>query len=454
MKVLCDGQLVNLIQTAQNEQFKMLDKDLLKSSIEWETLLHHAAFYNNEVIARHLIDVGLNVDALDSDGRTPLMVAVEVRSVAVTKVLLQANASIDITDVDGKSALRMVFHPDYFSTKILEPILQRLRRDCSDIEVLVDRLIEAGCSMYHASYLRDIRVMEMLLERNIDIDSRGYCKRAALHAAVATSDLDMANWILNKGGCVDALDEYGKSALFDAATNGKVDLMHLLLERGANPNTRHANTEYTPLFAVFAFSLDESDQGNFDACTELLLRYGAIPENSSVDHNTLFDYALLNPAENNKVDYLIGQLAILHKLGKVNAKSVLRCNIEEHGHIVLELRNIYESCNKLLELIVYGDLSLFDLLTENQNKMRTLVRNRMIMSEIDFICSKLSEIYPYYCRILKERISKATDMVMLEDATIPVFSKLFNANYNLCYNFARLVTGYLSERDLERLCQV
>ncbi|XP_058797641.1 ankyrin-1-like [Phymastichus coffea] len=454
VKLHFDDLLLRFIRTAQNEQFKTLSKVLIRNSVHWKTLLHHAALCDNHVIARYLIDMGLDVNGLDSDSKTPLMVAVQMCNATVVEVLLEANADIHITNAAGESVLRMIFHSEYFSTKILKVILQRLILDCFSINELLDRLIGSGCSMYHVTFLRNIEIMQMLMDRGIDINSKGYFKDTALHAAVEMNDLNILEWILDKGGDVEAANEYSKVALYDAATDGKVDLVRLLLEHGANPNTRNAYTGYTPLFAVFLSSLHVPNQDSYDECAELLLQHGAIPDNNNVDHNTLFDYALLNCALNKKTKSMVCQLAVLDKLGKCSAKSVMVFRFKEHSSILLELIEFYESCRNLLGFIVYGHLSLFNLLTHNESKMRTYARNKQILSKIDTLYPVIDEVCPYYSRFLKKRLLKAVDVVKLEDAAIPVFSKLVNANYNLYYDLVREIIGNLSERDLKQLCQV
>ncbi len=79
----------------------------------------------------------------------------------------------------------------------------------------------------------------------------------ALFAAVQNSDLAAARAALDAGTNVDAVNDYGSTALFFAADRGSAEIARLLLERGADPNVADTFYGATPL--VWAMSNDHVD---------------------------------------------------------------------------------------------------------------------------------------------------------------------------------------------------
>ena len=79
----------------------------------------------------------------------------------------------------------------------------------------------------------------------------------ALFAAVQDSDLAAVRAALDAGTDVDAVNDYGSTALFFAADRGSAEITRLLLERGADPNAEDTFYGATPL--VWAMSNGHAD---------------------------------------------------------------------------------------------------------------------------------------------------------------------------------------------------
>lgn len=90
---------------------------------------------------------------------------------------------------------------------------------------------------------------------------------AALFAAVQNSDLAAARAALDAGVDVDAINDYGSTALFFAADRGSTEIALLLLERGADPNVTDTFYGATPV--VWAMSNGHAD------IALMLLRHGS-----------------------------------------------------------------------------------------------------------------------------------------------------------------------------------
>lgn len=94
----------------------------------------------------------------------------------------------------------------------------------------------------------------------------------AVNAAYYSGDRQapVVRMLLSRGARVEEADKYGRTALLQAAEHDRTDLVALLLQAGANPNT--ARGHYGPWTALMA----AVEHGNADMVA-LLLKYGADP---------------------------------------------------------------------------------------------------------------------------------------------------------------------------------
>lgn len=75
----------------------------------------------------YLLDVeGVDIDYQDREGYTALMEATLIRNIPILKLLLERNASIDLVDINGMSALNHVYGEEDIEEHCLLPIINLL----------------------------------------------------------------------------------------------------------------------------------------------------------------------------------------------------------------------------------------------------------------------------------------------------------------------------------------
>ena len=131
-----------------------------------------------------------------------------------------------------------------------------LHRACAeDNSSMVEYLLSVGSSLqaqsqrgetglYLACRMGAARVVRLLLSRGADPQLTLTNGKTPLMAAVQSSSRDCVRLLLAHGGClIDAVDEWGQTALFQATLQHYGVIVHLLLEAGADPTVRNAEGE-------------------------------------------------------------------------------------------------------------------------------------------------------------------------------------------------------------------
>lgn len=198
-----------------------------------------------------VIDADLeSIDELDEVGRSPLFTAVLHRNQAAVDLLLEHDANCDIFACaylnrdeyaagllrrdpflvnaktnDGKTALHYAAQSGNIE---IAKVLIDNDADVNAVDNNGNTPLNAACHTGPWKSLPAVKVIHLLLSRGAKID---------LHNAAAMGRTDLANEILDQDPAViDELNHGDKTALYLAAQNNQLEMVHLLVERGADVN--------------------------------------------------------------------------------------------------------------------------------------------------------------------------------------------------------------------------
>jgi ankyrin repeat protein len=204
-------------------------------------------------ILQMVLDAGADLDARDWSGRTPLGRAVVEGDADVVRVLvaagapvndqgdmlhkaawsgqarvmtalLDAGADVNARNANGESPLRYA-----------ACLARKTARNERMIRLLLDRGAEhdvfTAAAVGDAEVLRGILHSERQAARACSFGST-----TALHWAARAGNADAARCLLDAGADVDAGPPDAPTPFQQATTGGHLDIAHLLLEHGANPN--------------------------------------------------------------------------------------------------------------------------------------------------------------------------------------------------------------------------
>ena len=195
------------------------------------TPLWAACVNGSDAMVQRLLEAGADPNLALLSGETPLMAAARVGSVPVVARLLARGARTGATATRGQTALMWAVaqkHPEV-------------------VKLLVTA--KDGGADVHAKSAVWSQVMAVsphgMLEYNRNVPHGG---DTALMFAARVGDLASARLLLAAGANVHDADAWGISATAMAAHAGFPDLVELLLEKGADPNT--AGGGFTALHAA------------------------------------------------------------------------------------------------------------------------------------------------------------------------------------------------------------
>ena len=217
------------------------------------TPLHDAALWGEEAILEALVQTpGIKLNLKDSDGQTPLMLAIEYGHQRCVELLLHAGADVQIKDRNGRTAADYAQEAGGKLRSLFFAHTQATKPKVTDEQFC--EAVEDG----------DLDTIEDAIDQGLDLEKLyrdwALLPTAVLHADVATvRKLIDAGINVNQKNGHSGADEYqGASALMITFVSSSISdanaeaIREVLLEAGADINTTNASG-WTPLMYVATY---------------------------------------------------------------------------------------------------------------------------------------------------------------------------------------------------------
>ena len=202
-------------------QWAAMGRDFLRILENGRTLEHYTIKKENGVdCLNELIANTEEIDAIDNDGVTPLMIAALWGRFECLTRLLDAGADISIAANCGRTALHMAaYNGDRETIKAL--------LDADGIKVS-EKTNNGSTALHFASYSGRADAVELLLAAGNEVKEKDKNGRTALHIAAYSGHTDTVKLLLAAGSEVKEKDKDGRTALHLAAYSGHTDTVELL----------------------------------------------------------------------------------------------------------------------------------------------------------------------------------------------------------------------------------
>ena len=250
------------------------------------------------VAAKNLLDLGADPNYADSDGNTPLRIAVQyAKSKALISMLLTAGADVNQQTIVIEN---LSDDEDESSPHQLTRLEIAAQSATSDVErgSLIDMCIRLGQHQLIAPLMKagarptDLNITPLIVMANAydgaNNGLKAFCRttlNAALFDAVDADDHVVAAALVYHGADVNNTDGSGRTSLYRAVERrGSALLIEVLLKGGSNPNVR--DDADTPLAAFIIMR----NGGNVLQIMKLLLNFGLdLQQNAGINITETFN---------------------------------------------------------------------------------------------------------------------------------------------------------------------
>ena len=300
-------------------------------------------------IVRLLLDRGVDVNARDEDGWTSLHEAAFKGRAEVARVLLDHGANAKLETEKGETALHIVSQGDYDSQEEGASTAQLLLERGEEVN---SRDKNGWTSLHWAVFKGRTEVAQVLLAHIADARLETKDGETALHLVSRVKydteehGVGMARLLLEHGVDVNARRTDSWTSVHWAAYKGRVEVVQVLLDHGANAKLATKDGE-TALHIVSRGEYDSQEQG---ASTARLLMERGVDVNARQKDDWMALHwaaykgrvevvrALLDHGPNAKLETKDGEMALVRAMSREDqdastARVLLECGVDVNARV-------------------------------------------------------------------------------------------------------------------------
>jgi len=240
-----------------------------------------------------------------------------IQSFGAVQLLLEAGANVEAQDERAATPLHLAVWTSLKATKLLIEYGANVNavNDSGDTPICCIRRDDSKIGR-----IDGLEAAKLLISNGADIHSpTDKYGDAPLHRATNSTFIELIKLLIEKGADINAQNNEGWSPLHNAVNNRIIDAVKVLIKHGANVNAKDG-MGLTPLWGcvISCSLLDENE--NPDVCikiAQLLLKAGADTKAKDEYGETIFSEGGINCEDNPVTDYLLK-----HEIRKIITQSI------------------------------------------------------------------------------------------------------------------------------------
>lgn len=245
-----------LFKYIENDDFDHFEKEFKMNhikatySIERYSFLHFSVIFNRYKIVEYLISKGIDVNVLDKQERSPLLLSSSLGFKEICILLIGNGAKINHRDCYGYSALLLALKRHYFY----------LIDDFILFGADINFKRENGMTPLHESLKdNDQEMLHYLLKYKPKLNIKDQYGQSPLFKAVEKSSLSLFLFFLNTEGVdYNIKDDHGRNFLHHAAKNKRSDIFEYFLNNDSSKydsliNQKDNHKQSTPLHLAIEY---------------------------------------------------------------------------------------------------------------------------------------------------------------------------------------------------------
>lgn len=233
--------------------------------------LFDAVKNGNESLAKNLLQKGGNPNITDDCGIPIVTYATHMIRPDLLRILIESGANvntIDNSDFEKKPPLLWLI--DVFDTQLLSSPNENTDRIYESVKLLLEngadvnlRGTSQDSALIYAVKIRQSRLVEMLIAAGAKINFQNDEDRTAYSYAAQLGDKELKKILIKAGadvtiGVKEYRKECGENAFFQAAADGRTDVVEAILASGIDVNSANEEGKMTALMRAFEESTVDS----------------------------------------------------------------------------------------------------------------------------------------------------------------------------------------------------
>jgi|GEM_PF-547055 len=263
---------------------------ILRYLINIPNLLRDAIRENNMSVLKLLIRSGVDVNAQDDNGDTPLKLAIQMDYIKVVEILIAAKVDVNTQNNHGYTPLMLAAvggHIEIVQLLITAGVDLNTQSDPLGPHDLLLNNREMTALMV-AAESGSLDTVQALITAGGEANIRNENKDIALDFAVASGHVEMVRVLIIAGSDVNAQSNDGQTPLMLAALNGYIEIVAMLIDAHADINLTDSDSEATLMLVVLMSNEVAMD---YSKIIQILITAGANVDLVNNQGQTIFDVA-------------------------------------------------------------------------------------------------------------------------------------------------------------------